>query len=43
MTTPRDLERRLAKHFSGEAPTRAPDWVLLSALTTIQSTRQRRA
>ncbi len=42
MTTPRDLERRLAEHLHGEAPSRAPDWILRSALTTIETTRQRR-
>jgi len=42
MTTTRDLERRLAEHFHGEAPSRAPDWILSSALMTIDTTRQRR-
>ena len=42
MTTPRDFERRLAEHFRGEAQRRAPDWILPSALTTIETTRQRR-
>jgi hypothetical protein len=42
MTTPRDLERRLVEHLHGEAPSRAPDWILRSALTTIDTTRQRR-
>jgi len=42
MTTNRDLERRLAEHFIGEAPNRAPAWILPSALTTIETTRQRR-
>jgi hypothetical protein len=42
MTSSRDLERRLAEHFHGEAPSRAPDWVLQSALTTIDTTPQQR-
>jgi len=42
MTTNQNLERRLAEHFAGEAPNRAPDWILPSALTTIETTRQRR-
>jgi hypothetical protein len=42
MTIPRDLERRLAEHLQGEAPRRAPDWILRSALMTIDTTRQRR-
>jgi hypothetical protein len=42
MTTTRDLGRRLADHFAGEAPRRSPDWILPSALTTIESTPQRR-
>jgi hypothetical protein len=42
MTTTRELERRLAEHFLAEAPSRAPDWILPSALTTIDTTRQRR-
>src|SRR5829696_7098804 len=42
MTTARNLERRLADHFVEEAPHRAPDGTLPSALATIESTRQRR-
>jgi len=42
MTTTRNLEHRLAEHFTREAPTRAPAWILPSALTTIETTRQRR-
>ena len=42
MTTPRHLARRVAHPLRGAAPRRAPDWVLSSALTTIDSTRQRR-
>jgi hypothetical protein len=38
-----DLDRRLADHYENEAPARAPDWVLRSALQTIDSTSQRRA
>lgn len=36
------LERRLADFYESEAPPRAPDWVLRSALQTIDTTRQRR-
>lgn len=42
MTADRDLGRRLADHFAGEAPSLAPDWLLPSALTTIEATPQRR-
>jgi hypothetical protein len=42
MTADRDLGRRLADHFAVEAPRLAPDWVLPAALTTIETTRQRR-
>jgi hypothetical protein len=42
MTASHDLERRLAAHLAAEAPSRAPDWVLASALETIDTTRQRR-
>ena len=38
-----DLGRRLADHSAVEAPTRAPDWVLGSALAKIETTTQRRA
>ncbi len=38
-----DLERRLADFYATEAPARAPDWVLGSALATIDTTNQRRA
>ena len=37
-----DLERRLATYYEGEAPMRAPDWVLTGALATIEVTQQRR-
>jgi hypothetical protein len=37
-----DLERRIADFYATEAPPRAPDWVLGSALATIDTTRQRR-
>jgi hypothetical protein len=37
-----NLERRLTEHYAAEPPTRAPDRVLLSALATIDTTRQRR-
>lgn len=42
MNVNRDLERQLADFYESEAPTRAPDWVLRSALETIDSTQQRR-
>jgi hypothetical protein len=42
MTANHDLERRLADHFLAEAPPRAPDWVLISALAGIETTAQRR-
>jgi hypothetical protein len=38
-----ELERRIADFYATEAPTRAPDRVLASALATIDTTRQRRA
>ncbi|HEX2470391.1 MAG TPA: hypothetical protein VHK05_07370 [Candidatus Limnocylindrales bacterium] len=38
-----NLDRRLADHYENEAPARAPDWVLRSALQTIDTTPQRRA
>ncbi len=37
-----DLERRIADHCAMEAPRQAPDWVLGSALATIEMKRQRR-
>ena len=42
MNVDRDLERKLADFYESEAPPRAPDWVLRSALQTIDTTRQRR-
>jgi hypothetical protein len=42
MSTTRDLERRLADFYATEAAERAPDWVLESALATIDITTQRR-
>jgi hypothetical protein len=42
MNVDRDLERQLADFYESEAPPRAPDWVLRSALQTIDTTRQRR-
>lgn len=42
MNVNRDLERQLADFYESEAPPRAPDWVLRSALQTIDTTRQRR-
>jgi hypothetical protein len=38
-----DLERRLEAFYTTELPVRAPDWVLRGALTTIETTPQRRA
>ena len=43
MTADRDLERSLAELYASEGGLRAPDRVLLSALETIDTTRQRRA
>ena len=37
-----NLERRVADFYESEAPPRAPDWVLRSALQTIDDTPQRR-
>lgn len=42
MNADHDLERRIADFYSSEAPPRAPDRVLESALETIDTTRQRR-
>ncbi len=42
MNVDRDLERKLADFYESEAPPHAPDWVLRSALQTIDTTRQRR-
>jgi hypothetical protein len=42
MTANHDLERRLADYYGSERPPRAPDRVLAAALTSIESTRQRR-
>lgn len=36
------LERRIVDFYESEAPPRAPDWVLRSALETIDTKRQRR-
>jgi hypothetical protein len=43
MNANQDLERRLSDLYAAEGSLRAPDRVLGSALTTIESTRQRRA
>jgi hypothetical protein len=43
MSANHDLERRLADFYATEDPSRAPDWVLEAALTTIDTTPQRRA
>ena len=37
-----DLERRLEVFYTTELPVRAPDWVLRGALSTIETTPQRR-
>lgn len=42
MTANHDLQRRLARYYETEPPLHAPDWVLRSALSTIESTPQRR-
>ena len=42
MTPNTNLERRLAEHYASAPPLRAPDRVLLGALATIDTTRQRR-
>jgi hypothetical protein len=42
MSANRDLERRLSDFYSREPLLRASDWVLESALSTIESRRQRR-
>jgi hypothetical protein len=42
MTANLDLERRIAQHYASEPSLRAPDRVLANALTTIESTPQRR-
>ena len=43
MSANRDLERRIAEFYATEAPSRAPDRVLGSALATIDTTPRRRA
>lgn len=42
MTANQDLQRRLSDFYADEPPSRAPDWVLQAAVTTIESTPQRR-
>lgn len=42
MSADHDLESRIADFYASEAPPRAPDRVLESALSTIDTTRQRR-
>jgi RNA polymerase sigma-70 factor (ECF subfamily) len=42
MTANESLERQVADYYASEAPHRAPDWVLRSALETIEHTQQRR-
>jgi len=43
MNVNQDLERRIADFYATEAPRRAPDWVLGTALATIDISPQRRA
>src|SRR5215216_1835162 len=43
MNANHEIERRLADFYAAEAPARAPDWVLRSALATVDTTHQRRA
>ena len=43
MNADHELERRIADFYATEAPVRAPERVLESALATIDTTRQRRA
>ena len=43
MNANHNLERRVADYYMSEAPSRAPDWVLRSALESIDTTKQRRA
>ena len=38
-----ELERRIADFYASEVPARAPEWVLEAVLTTVETTRQRRA
>jgi hypothetical protein len=42
MTATNDLERRVSDFYASEAPPRAPEWLLHSALETIETTPQRR-
>jgi hypothetical protein len=42
MTANHDIHRRLARYYDAEPPLRAPDWVLQTALSTIETTPQRR-
>jgi hypothetical protein len=42
MTANDSLERQVADYYATEAPQRAPDWVLRTALETIDNTQQRR-
>jgi hypothetical protein len=42
MNAQQDLDRRISDFYAREAPGRAPDWVLESVLSTIETTRQRR-
>jgi hypothetical protein len=42
MTGNQDLHRRLASYYDSEPPLRAPGWVLQAALSTVETTPQRR-
>jgi hypothetical protein len=42
MTANDNLDRRIADYYASEPPLRAPDWVLRTALETIDTTPQRR-
>jgi Tol biopolymer transport system component len=42
MTAENDIERLLAAHYRGQAPARAPGWVLERALASVEVTPQRR-
>jgi hypothetical protein len=43
MNANHDLNSRVARYYAAEAPPRAPDWVLKTALATVEITSQRRA
>jgi hypothetical protein len=43
MNVNQDLTSRVADYYAAEAPPRAPDWVLQTALATVEITKQRRS